>query len=71
LGKIHPFLPCPPGGVVGVVVTVKEKTLTLGSADAKFEVSVFTFHGLSRILAQDDETRVQFIIGGVAGAGWD
>jgi len=27
------------GGVVGVVVTVKEKTLTLRSADAKFEVT--------------------------------
>lgn len=27
------------GGVVGVVVTVKEKTLTIRSADAKFEVT--------------------------------
>ena len=27
------------GGVVGVVVSVKEKTLTLRSADAKFEVT--------------------------------
>jgi len=27
------------GGVVGVVVTVKEKTLTLRSADAKFEIT--------------------------------
>ena len=38
---------------------------------AKFEVSVFTFHSLSRTLAQDDETWVQFIIGGVAGSDWD
>jgi preprotein translocase subunit YajC len=27
------------GGVVGVVLTVKEKTLTIRSADAKFEVT--------------------------------
>ena len=27
------------GGVVGVVITVKEKTLTMRSADAKFEIT--------------------------------
>ncbi len=27
------------GGVIGVVITVKEKTLTLRSADAKFEIT--------------------------------
>jgi preprotein translocase subunit YajC len=27
------------GGVVGVIITVKEKTLTLRSADAKFEIT--------------------------------
>jgi len=54
-----------------VAVICRRKNRKQTHQSAKFEVSVFTFHGLSRILAQDDETRVQFIIGGVAGAGWD
>ena len=41
------------GGVVGVIITVKEKTITIRSADAKFEI---TKSAIAEITERSGET---------------